>query len=593
MAQHLSNLVAMFEASVARHGERNLFGVRREATWQWMTYGEFAALVDEVRGGLAALGVRRGDRVAIVADNRVEWAAACYATNGLGATFVPMYEAELAREWEFILADCGARVAIGATRLIVDVLTEMKGRVPTLEHVVDLEGTAADAGSFEHLREHGRARPVPSVQPESDELAGLIYTSGTTGLPKGVMLTHRNICSNIEAIHESFAFEGAERSLAFLPWAHSFGQTCELHGLLSFGGEIAINDTIPNLVGNLAEVKPTVLFAVPRIFNRLYEGVHKQIASKPAMVQSLVRAGIDAATRKGRGANLGLLDQLVLWLADRLAFATIRERFGGRLKYAISGSAALSCEVAEFIDALGIMVYEGYGLTETSPIATANFPGNRRMGSVGRAVPGVRIEIDTAVSGDPRDGEIVVHGPNVMRGYFNRADETAQVLRADGALRTGDLGHLDADGFLWITGRIKEQYKLENGKYVVPSPLEEKIKLSPFIANVLVHGANRPYNVALVVPERAAIEEWARGQGLTLGDFTTDPRLRQLLHEELARTLGPAKGFERIEKFAIAEQDFTTENGMLTPTLKLKRRAVLERYGADLEALYARGGASA
>ncbi len=587
MVERFGNLVAMFEGSVASYGGRNLFGIRRDAAWQWLTYGEFAVVVDEVRAGLATLGVQRGDRVAIVADNRIEWAAGCYATMGLGASFVPMYEAELAREWEFILADCGARVVFGATRLIAEVLGEIRSRVPTLEHVIDLEGTAADAGSLEHLRERGRAQPRASVQPGPDEIAGLIYTSGTTGLPKGVMLSHRNICSNIEAIHESFKFEGIERSLAFLPWAHSFGQTCELHGLVSLGSEIAINDSIPNLIGNLADAKPTILFAVPRIFNRLYEVVNKQILEKPALVQSLVRAGIAAATRRSRGESLGILDQIVLLLADRLAFSTIRERFGGRLNYAVSGSAALAREVAEFIDALGIMVYEGYGLTETSPMATANFPGSRKMGSVGRAVPGVRIEIDTAASGDPRDGEIIVHGPNIMKGYYNRAEETRQALREDGALRTGDLGHLDDDGFLWITGRIKEQYKLENGKYVVPSPLEEKIKLSPYIANVLVHGANRPFNVALVVPERAAVVEWALGKGITLGDdLTTDPHLRQLLHEELARTLGPAKGFERIERFAIAAEDFTTENGMLTPTMKLKRRAVLARYGAALDALY-------
>jgi len=462
----------------------------------------------------------------------------------------------------------------------------MQPELPALQHVIGLDLPASDDHSYAALLAVGRQRPVPAVFPSSDDVAGLIYTSGTTGMPKGVILSHGNITSNVNAMHAVFQFATDDRSLAFLPWAHSFGQTCELHCLLSMGCSLAICDDVKNLVANLAEVKPTVLYAVPRVFNRLYDGVNAQIAGKPGVIQWLFKHGIEVAKRKAKGESPGPLDGVLLALADRLIFSTVRQRFGGRLKYAISGSAALSPEVAAFIDALGITVYEGYGLTETSPIATANYPGHRKMGSVGRAIPGVSIQIDRSVTDDPVNGEIIIRGPNVMQGYHHRPDENAAVLMEDHSFRSGDMGHLDSDGYLFITGRIKEQYKLENGKYVVPSPMEEKLKLSPFIANVMIYGANKPHNVALVIPETEAVRSWASKQGVATQDIARDEQVRQLIRSEIEALSKELKGYERVQNFIIALEDFTTDNGMLTPTLKLKRRAVLERYGADLDALY-------
>jgi long-chain acyl-CoA synthetase len=387
-------------------------------------------------------------------------------------------------------------------------------------------------------------------------------------------------------VHEIFPFESSDRSLSFLPWAHSFGQTCELHAMLSMGASLAINDAIENLVANLAEVQPTILFAVPRIFNRIYDGVNKQMADKPGFIQSLFKNAVKNRTAQGRGEDVGVWASLGISLADKLIFSKIRQKFGGRLKYAISGSAALSREVAEFIDALGIEVYEGYGLTETSPIATANYPGHRKIGSVGKAIPGVTILIDKSVTGDAKNGEILIKGPNIMQGYHNRPEESSAVLMDDRTFRSGDMGYLDDDGYLYITGRIKEQYKLENGKYVVPSPLEEELKLSPFIANVMIHGANKPYNVALIVPDKAALEKWAAENGVKLDDIEQSDEVKKLMAQELAKYSKSFKGFERPEKFLITVEDFTTENGMLTPTLKLKRRNVLQKYEAKLDALY-------
>ena len=586
MAEQFKNLVDLCEKSCNKFKDRELFGTKVDGSWKWMTYGEFGKLVDDFRGGLASLGVGAGDKVGIVANNRVEWAVAAYATYGLGAAFVPMYEAQKADEWRFILDDCGAKIAIGATPDIYKKLQGVKAQVASLEHVVGFEEPESDDHSYAALLKKGADKPVPAQHPKDGDTAGFIYTSGTTGNPKGVILSHGNLCSNINAIHAIFPFEASDRSLSFLPWAHSFGQTCELHAMLSMGCSMGINDAVENLVANLAEVQPTILFAVPRIFNRIYDGVNKQMTEKPGFIQSLFRNAVKNRTKKGRGEDVGVWSGMGISIAASSIFSKSRQTFGGRLQSAVSGSAALSKEVAEFIDALGIEVYEGYGLTETSPIATANFPGNRKIGSVGKAIPGVTIVIDKAVTGDAKNGEILIRGPNIMQGYHNRDDENKAVLMADRTFRSGDMGFVDDDGYLYITGRIKEQYKLENGKYVVPSPLEEELKLSPFIANVMIHGANKPYNVALVVPDKAALEKWAADNGKTLGDVEKSDDVKKVIEDELKKYAKSFKGFERPEKFVLTAEDFTTDNGMLTPTLKLKRRNVLQKYEPALDALY-------
>jgi long-chain acyl-CoA synthetase len=477
---------------------------------------------------------------------------------------------------------------IVANEATFDVLHKMQDSLPELRHVIGLARPDGAPGSWRSLVAAGAARPVPAISPDPQSVAGFIYTSGTTGKPKGALLSHRNITSNIQAVHQLYEFTPDERYLSFLPWAHSYGQTVELHSLLSWGASMAINDELPRLLANLAEVKPTLLVAVPRIFNRIYDAVMREISAQPGLAKRIIQHGLQQAIKRTRGEPLTPLDKMELALDDKLIFQKIRDKFGGRLRYAFTGSAAISRDVIEFIDALGIEVYEGYGLTETSPVVTTNSPGHRKFGSVGRVIPGVRVEIDTRVTDDHKDGEIIVYGPNVMLGYHNRPDDNAAALMPDGGLRTGDLGHFDADGYLYITGRIKEQYKLENGKYVMPSTLEETVKLSPFIANVMIHGDGKPFNVALVVPDAQAVQAWAQKQGLTLHDPpATDDRVHALIGSEIERLSGDFKGFEKPRAVALVAEDFTTINGLLTPTLKLKRREVLARYSATIEALYA------
>ena len=584
------NLVEMFERSVKAYGPRELFGTKKNGQWVWTTYAETGKLVEEFRGGLASLGIKLGDRVCVISNNRVEWAVIAYACMGLGAAVVPMYEAQLAKEWAFIAHDCGAVAVVAATKEIYEKCKELPEKAPSLKHIIGLALPKSDPLSFEGLCAAGAAAPVPSIQPALGDTACLIYTSGTTGNPKGVIMSHGNIISNVNAVQGMLPLGGDDRSLSFLPWAHSFGHTVELHCMLSRGASIALCEAVDKIIPNLAEVKPTVLVSVPRIFNKIYDGVNKQMSERPAVVRKLFQAGMRASTKLHKGGALSLMEKLTLAVADKVVFAKVRARFGGRLKYAFSGGSALSKDVAEFIDALGITVYEGYGLTETSPIATANRPGAHRIGSVGMAIPGVKIVLDKSKADDGKQGEILVYGPNVMVGYHNRDTETKEVFTDDGGFRTGDLGVLDDDGFLYITGRIKEQYKLENGKYVAPAPLEEQLKLSPFVINAMVYGDNRLFNVALIVPDLDAVKKWAAGQGISADSddkLLENARVKEMLQAEVDKASGSFKGFERIKKITLTAEDFSAQNGMLTPSLKVKRRVVWQRYSAQIEALYA------
>ncbi len=549
--------------------------------------------MDALRGGLHALGVGEGDRVAIVSGNRVEWAVVAFAAFGLGANLVPMYEAQRAEEWRFILADCGASVVVGSKATIVEKLDAMRPDVATLRHVVALEGEPSDPRSYAALLAAGRTHPTPSRAPPGDAVACFVYTSGTTGKPKGVLLTHDNLTSTVGASAVVFPLSPDDRTLSFLPWAHVYGQVVEVHFLISRGASTAIASDVAKLMEELAEVRPTMLVAVPRIWNRIYSGVIAQMERKPRFIRALFKSAIASATRKNRGETLGALEAIQLAFADRLIFAKIRAKLGGRLRYALTASAAIAPHVAEMIDAMGIVVCEGYGLTETSPVVTGNTPTSRRLGSVGKPIPGVRVTLDESRGRSPGEGEIIVEGPNVMKGYHQRPEENASALLPSGAFRTGDLGRLDADGFLYVTGRIKEQYKLENGKYVMPSPLEESLKLSPYISNVMLYGDNKPFNVAIVVLKADALRAWAARSEVTLReDLAADPAVRRLIEGELEASAKEFKPYERPRAFALTLEDFTCAAGTLTPTLKIKRGAVIERHARAIDALYREASAS-
>jgi long-chain acyl-CoA synthetase len=588
MARGAMNLVAMLESSVHDFGPRPLFGTRSQESWTWISYSEFARQVDALRGGLASLGIERGDRVAVVSRNGVKWAVGCYAVAGLGAAYVPMYEAQAVRDWRHILTDSGAKVCLVSGGEVRDRVASVAREVAGLKTLIDFDAPADASGGYAHLLAHGAQHPADPVALRDDDLAELVYTSGTTGNPKGVRLTHSNVVSNVDALTKILPFSHEDRSLSILPWAHVFGGA-ELHGIIAFGASTALCESVDQLAEAMSEVKPTLFFAVPRVWNRFYQRISKVLAEQPPIVQGVVRRARAALHRKRAGEVLGLLDAVAVKVADKLVFSRVRGRLGGRLVYAVSGAAALSPEVAEFMDDVGVVLLEAYGLTESSACATVNLPDDRRIGTVGKPIPGVRVKIEPVPGVEGGTGEIIIYGHGVMAGYHNLPERTAETLTSDGGLRTGDLGHIDDDGFLHVTGRIKEIYKLENGKYVAPAPIEEQLTLSPLIEQAFVHGANMPYNVALIVPSREALQAWARErgkQGVARAALLRESDLRVLFAAEIERASSGLRGYERIDRFELIDEPFTTDNGQLTPTLKMKRSEVTRCHRDALDAMY-------
>lgn len=582
----IRNLVDLFECSCRRMGDAPLFGIRESDAFRWLSYAHVRERVARMRRLLRSLGIGPNDRVALIADNSVEWAVICYATLGCGAVLVPMYTAQHAADWEHILRDSGAKIAFLETRKVQTAFERILPSLRGLRHAIALDGPETDPDSLAgRLSALGDGVDEPCC-PSPDAPACYIYTSGTTGRPKGVILSHRNIVSDVAAAVSLFPITETDRTVSFLPWAHAFGQTVDLHLMIFVGCQVAINEDVSSLLTNLSLAKPTVLVAVPRVFARIHDLVRQQIKRRPAAIQRLFHRGLTAASRRARGERLSLVDRGWLAAADRFLFRRVRERFGGRLRFVICGSAALNREVGEFVNAVGIEFFEGYGLSEASPVVAVNNFQHRRFGTVGKPLPGVTVTIDETVGNVPGQGEVLVGGPIVMQGYHGLPEETARTMTPDGKLRTGDLGYLDPDGYLVITGRIKEQYKLSNGKFVAPTPIEEKLKESPLVANCMLYGSGETYCVLIVAPERTALEQRAKDSGIRIEDLETQPEIRRLLRQEVAQLSAEFAPYARPKKLLVVSEDFTIENGLLTPSQKVRRNAVIEKYQSRLRTLY-------
>lgn len=595
--QHLSepdNLVSFLEGSVAKYPDRPLFGTKNAlGEYEWVTYEEVGRRVDNLRAGLAAFGIRKDDAVGIIANNRTEWAIGAFAAYGLGARWVPMYESELLHVWKYIITDSSIKILFVSKQEIYDKIRSFLTEIPTLEEIFLIEGKGDK--SIARLEEDGEKNPVPSTTPGPDDIAALIYTSGTTGDPKGVLLTHGNFSSNSHAGRKVYPelMKNIAVSLSILPWAHSYGHTAELCTMIYLGGSIGFIDNIKTLADDMSKVKPTWLIAVPRVFNKIYDGLWAKMNERGGLAKKLFVMGVDSAKKRREPAARGKSDfitNLKFRIADRLVFRKIREGFGGRLMGAMTGSAMMNSEIAQFFFDIGIPLYDCYGMSETSPAITMNSSVDYKLGTVGKPIEKVRVVIDTSLGDEKRgDGEIVVYGPNVMKGYHNKPDQTREVITADGGIRTGDRGRLDEDGFLHITGRIKEQFKLENGKFVFPSALEEDICLVPYVENAMIYGEGREYTVCLVIPDFPALEKYALENGFP-SDHEKLVKMKEVQHlisSGITDFLqGKYGGYEIPKKFMYLTENFSLENGTLTQTMKVKRRVVLERYQKAIDALY-------
>jgi len=588
------NLVDWWSESVAKFADRKLFGVKNNnGVYEWITYKEIGSRIDNMRAGLAQLGIGKDDVVGIIANNRPEWVVIGFATWGCLGRYVPMYEAELVQVWKYIIADSGIKVLFVSKPEIYEKVKDFPKDIPTLKHIFIIESDGEN--SMAALEKKGAAKPVAPKIPQAEDVCELIYTSGTTGNPKGVLLMHMNYTSNSHAGLKLYPelYENEVMSLTILPWAHTFGQSAELFAIIHLGGAMGLIENTKTIVNDIVQVRPTFIVAVPTVFNRIYDGLWNKMNKDGGLPKALFVMGVEAAKKKRALAEKGQSDfmtNLKFKIADKIVFKKIRERLGGRMLGAMTGSAAMNIEISKFFFDIGIPIYDCYGLTETSPGATMNGSQAYRLGSVGRAIDKVKIVIDNSVVEEgATDGEIIIYGPNVMKGYHNRPEDTKAALTPDGGFRTGDRGRLDKDGYLFITGRIKEQYKLENGKFCFPVSLEENICLCSFVQQALVYGTGRPYNICIVVPDFEVLLDYAKQKGLPTDVKTLVARqdIIDIIGEAVTKQLkGKFGGYEIPKKFIILPEAFSLDNGTLTQTMKLKRKVVIERLNDRIEALY-------
>jgi long-chain acyl-CoA synthetase len=551
--------------------------------------------------GFRALGISAGDRVAIVSESRPEWLLCDLAVLTAGAVTVPIYPTLSASQARYILQDSGARLAIVSTRLQLEKIQEVRHLLPALEAVVAMDEAAPGAppstsalalGDVErrgHARmtgEWGAAREFRDAARavSAHDLATIIYTSGTTGEPKGVMLTHANLVANMRAASAALEISQDDVALSFLPLSHAFERMVSYVYLFS-GVTIVFAESFDTVGRDMARVRPTVLTGVPRVYEKLHARIVDTAqaagAARAAVFRWAVNAGLARAKLVLRGRPAGPITSLKTAIGDRLVYSAIREKLGGRLRFVASGSAPLASNVMEFFHAVGIPIIEGYGLTETAPILTFNPLHALRVGTVGRPIPGVELRI-------AEDGEILARGPNVMRGYFNKPEATAEVLK-DGWFHTGDIGQIDAEGYLSITDRKKDLLVTSGGKKIAPQPIEGVLKQSPLVGEAVLLGDRRKYAAVLIVPEFTALERRLKDLGrppAARAELVTRPDVVALYQEIVDALNRELSQFERIKRMALLPSEFSIESGELTPSLKVKRKVVEQRWHDQIEALY-------
>jgi long-chain acyl-CoA synthetase len=587
------NLVTLFEAQARARGAAPAVRHKRGGAWSDVSWSEMARRTRDVSDGLASIGVRPGDRIAILGDTHLEWQLADLGILGACAITVTIYQSNQPSECEFILADSGARLIFCDTEAQIAKIRQVRSRLPKLEAIIRTTGAAADG--FERTladlerageqwrRAHPTAHEQRLVSVGRSDPASFIYTSGTTGNPKGVVLTHGNWVYEAEAIAELKIITPDDVVLMFLPMAHSFAKVIQA-AWFSTGATGVFVESIDKVVDNASEVRPTVMPAVPRIFEKAYNTVVSKGLSTPGLKGKLFALAMESfdkyADAKEKGKDYASLGMLV---GNKLVFpklsAALSERFGGRMRLFVSGGAPLSPRIAHFFDVLGFMILEGYGLTETSAGTFVNRPGRNRIGTVGPPVPGTEVRI-------AEDGEILVKGPGVMKEYYGKPEATAEVLK-DGWFATGDIGHVDQAGHLKITDRKKDIIVTAGGKNVAPQNLENDLKTDPIVSQVMVHGDQRKFLSALVTLNAEFARKWADEHGVPAGAaLERDPKVQARVQQAFDALNARQASYATIKKFAIVPGDFTQATGELTPTLKVKRKVVTQKYKAVLDGFY-------
>ena len=589
MSSAANTIAQSFEQQARKYGSRQFLKDKEQKAWRDHSWNALNLASMKLRGGLMRIGIQPGDRVAILAENGPPWVIFDQAVLGLGAVVVPLYTTSGPEETRHVIADSGARL-IGAYGDAMVEKVRGLGDIPAVEGIIAMHpgAVAIDDGGLEviTLEQANNFDPVPAIPGNPRDLATLIYTSGTTGMSKGVMLTHGNILSNCESNLDALGLGEDDTTLSFLPVAHAFERTAGYYTVMVAGGTIAYAEGLTQIAQNLLEIEPTVVLTVPRLLEAIYSRIMRTVEAGSPMrrklFQAALRTGVRAAEYRNHGRNPPPQIALAMALYRRLVFARIRAIFGSRLRYLISGGAPLGVEVNRLLAAAEVPIVEGYGLTEAAPVVAVNLHGRTRIGTVGRALK------DIMVKAAP-DGELLVHGPNVMAGYYNREEETREVIDAEGWLHTGDIVEIDADGFIKITDRKKEIIVLSGGKNVSPANLETRLASDPLIAQACVVGDRQKHLAALLVPnfENLAHQMQAAGfAGRPHAELVADPKLRELFLARIREFNKPLSDVEAIADFRLIAQPFTQENGELTPTMKLRRRVVQEHYRGEIESMF-------
>jgi long-chain acyl-CoA synthetase len=589
----VTTLSRLFLHTCRTYPKPELLKAKVDGLWRALSTSEFEQKVRRLSLGLRALGLRPGDKAALLAESGPHWVIADFAILCAGGITVPIFPTLPVEQVRYILDDSEAKFVLSAGGVLGEKIAAVRPHLANLKQAVLLTGGSVEDGlPIDEVMAMGSKAEADdpgafernALAVGASDLASLIYTSGTTGRPKGVMLTHGNFVSNILSLDSVVPYDETDIHLSFLPLSHVLERTGSFLFLYK-GGTIAFCENVASVAENLLEVKPTKMIGVPRLFEKIYARIMDQVLSGSTLKRAIffwaVRTGKRAASYDAKGQPLPKGLALRRHLARKLVFDKILARTGGRVRFFISGGAALAPDITGFFDALGLIILPGYGLTETSPVLTGNTLRDRRLGTVGKAIPGVSLRI-------AEDGEILARGPNIMRGYYKDEEATRKVM-ADGWFHTGDIGRLDGDGFLTITDRKKDVIVTSGGKNVAPQPIETLILATPYIQNIVVIGAERKFIAALVVPDFARLEVYARSRGLDFRDRSELCRRDEIvafLMSEIDGATPDLAPYEKIKKIAILDHDFDIEANEITPTLKIKRNIVEHKYKAVIDSLY-------
>ncbi len=585
----------LFFGAMDRYATRPVaMRVKRDGTWADISFAETKEKVQQLAAGLRELGIQGGSNVALLAENRPEWAMIDFACLSIRCADVPVYPTLPANQVSYILKDSGAVAVFVSTKLQLAKVQTIKHQAPALKYIIalDPDATGPDVMPFADVLARGKAAlskyprwQEEALQSKPDDLATLIYTSGTTGDPKGVMLTHGNLTSNVVSGLKSLDLRDGDECLSFLPLSHVFERMAGHYCMWQSGCTINYAQSIESVSADLIERKPTVVLSVPRLYEKIYARIIEGASAsnlKRKIFNWSRKAGEQWADLVMAGKPVPFGVKLSKAIGDKLVFSKLQQRTGGRLRFFVSGGAPLSSEIAKFFYAAGLPIYEGYGLTETSPVITVNATTAIRMGTVGKPIVGVEVKIAP-------DGEILSRGPHIMKGYYNKPEATRDVIDEEGWFHTGDIGMIDPDGYLKITDRKKDIIVTAGGKNIAPQPIENRVKGNKYILNAVMLGDKRKFPIMLVVPNLDELRNWAKEKGLSAASDSALISMTECgdkIEEEVKKALRDLASFEMPKKVVLVERDFSIESGELTPTLKVKRRVVEKNYQTMIEGVY-------